>query len=136
MDLPVNSFQRLIGLPFSPLTQKLNYYITMNTYFEGGVDIEWFKDYCQLSDHVESAWVNFSKQIIFNDKVFRISELYYSEFQCEVISFLEDFEQKEFVIYFESMTKSKNNYFMKLIHNDQPSLNINSLNYSYKTYFN
>ena len=108
----------------------------MNTYFEGGVDIELFKDYCQLSDHVESAWVNFSKQIIFNDKVFRISELYYSEFQCEVILFLEDFEQKEFVIYFESMTKSKNNYFMKLIHNDQPSLNINSLNYSYKAYFN
>ena len=99
MDLPVNSFQRLIGLPFSPLTQKLNYCITMNIYFEGGVDIEWFKDYCQLSDHVESAWVNFSKQIIFNDKVFRISELYYSEFQCEVILFLEDFEQKEIVIY-------------------------------------
>ena len=34
------------------------------------------------------------------------------------------------------MTKSKKNYFMKLIHNDQPSLNINSLNYSYKAYFN
>ena len=60
----------------------------MNTYFEG-VDIEWFKDYCQLSDHVESAWVNFSKQIIFNDKV-----------------------------------------------SDQPRLKINSLNYSYKAYFN
>ena len=108
----------------------------MNTHFEGGVDIEWFKDYCQLSDHVESAWVNFSKQIIFNDKVFRISELYYSEFQCEVILFLEDFEQKEIVIYFELMTKSKINYFLKLIHNDQLSLNINSLNYSYKAYFN
>ena len=67
----------------------------MNTFFEGGVDIEWFKDYCQLSDHVESAWANFSKQIIFNDKIFRISELYYSEFQCEVILFLKDFEQKE-----------------------------------------
>ena len=97
----------------------------MNTYFEGGLKIEWFKDYCQLSVHVESAWVNFSKQIFFNDKEFRISELYYSEFQCEVILFLEEFEQKEFVIYFESMTKSKNNYFMKLIHNDQPSLNNN-----------
>ena len=107
----------------------------MNTYFEGGVDIEWFKDYCQLSDHVESAWVNFSKQIIFNDKTFRISELYYSEFQCKVILFLEDFEQKEIVIYFELM-KSKINYFLKLIHNDQQSLNINSLNYSYKAYFN
>ena len=67
----------------------------MNTYFEGGVDIEWFKDYCQLSDHVKSAWVNFSKQIIFNDKVFRISDLFYSESQCEVILFLEDFEQKK-----------------------------------------
>ena len=107
----------------------------MNTYFEGGVDIEWFKDYCQFSDHVESAWVNFSKQIIFNDKVFRISELYYSEFQCEVILFLEDFVQKN-VIYFELMTKSKINYFLKLIHNDQLSININSLNYSYKAYFN
>ena len=50
--------------------------------------------------------------------------------------FIEDFEQKEIIIYFESMTKSKNKYFMKLIHNDQPSLNINSLNYSYKAYFN
>ena len=107
----------------------------MNTYFEGGVDIEWFKDYCQLCDHVESAWVNFSKQIIFNDKVFRISELFCSEFQCEVILFLEDFEQKKIVIYFES-TKSKSIYFMKLIHNDQPSLNISSLKYSYKAYFN
>ena len=107
----------------------------MNTYFEGGVDIKWFKDYCQLSDHVESGWVNFSKQIMFNDKVFRISELYYSEFQCEVILVREDFEQKEIVIYFELMTKSKDNYFMKRIHNDQPSLIINSLNYSYKTYF-
>ena len=107
----------------------------MNTCFEGGVDIEWFKDYCQLSDHVESVWVNFSKQIIFNDRVFRISELYYSEFQCEVILFLEDFEQKEIVIYFELKTESKNIYFMKLIHNDQLSLNINSLNYSYKAYF-
>ena len=108
----------------------------MTTYFEGSVDIEWFKDYCQFSDHVESAWVNFSKQIIFNDKVFRISNLDFSEFQCEVILFLEDFEQKEIVIYFELRTKSKNNYFMNLIHNDQPSLNINSLNYSYKAYFN
>ena len=72
----------------------------MNTYFDGGVDIEWFKDYGQFSDHVESAWVNISKQIIFNDKTFRISELYYSEFQCEVILFLEDFEQKEIAIYF------------------------------------
>ena len=108
----------------------------MNTYFEGGVDIEWFRDYCQLSGHVESAWANFSKQIIFNDKVFRISELYYSEFQCEVILFLEDFEQKEIVIYFEMMTKGKINYFLKQIHNDQLSLNNNSLNYSYKAYFN
>ena len=107
----------------------------MNTYFEGGVDIEWFKDYCQTSDHVESAWVNFSKQSIFNDKVFRISELSYSEFQCIFILFLEDFEQKEIVIYFELMTKIKDNYFMMLIHNDQPSPNINSLNYSYKAYF-
>ena len=108
----------------------------MNTCFEGDVDIERFKDYCQLCDHVESACVNFSKPIVFNDKVFRITGLYCSEFQCEVFLFLEDFEQKEIVIYFESMTKSKNNYFMKLIHNDQPSLNINSLNYSYKAYFN
>ena len=107
----------------------------MNTYFEGRVDIECFKDYCRLSDHVKSAWVNFSKQIIFNDKVFRISELYYFEFQCEVILFLEDFEQKN-VIYFELMTKSKINYFLKPIHNDQLSLNIISLNYSYKAYFN
>ena len=34
------------------------------------------------------------------------------------------------------MTKSQNNYFMKLIHNDQPSLNIYFLNYRYKAHFN
>ena len=73
----------------------------MNTYFEGGVDIEWFKDYCQFSENVESAWINFSKQIIFNDKVHRISDLCFSEFQAEVILFFEDLEQKEL------MTKRK-----------------------------
>ena len=70
----------------------------MNTYFEGGLDIEWFNDYCQLTGHVESAWVNFSKQIIFNGKVFRIFELYYSEFQCEVILFFEDLEHKKLLL--------------------------------------
>ena len=60
----------------------------MNTYFEGGVSIEWFRDYCRLSEHVESAWINLSKQIFFNDIVNKISSLFYSEFQAEVILFL------------------------------------------------
>ena len=107
----------------------------MNTYFEGGVDIVWLRDYCQFSEHVESAWVNLSKQIIFNDKFHKISDLFYSEFQAEVILFLEDLEQKDIVIYFEFMTKSKINYSMKKVQNDQPSLNINSLNYNFKVYF-
>ena len=107
----------------------------MNTNFEGGVDIEWFGDYCQFSEHVESALINFSKQIIFNDKFYKISDLYYSEFQAEVILFLEILEQKDIVIYFELMTKSKINYFMKIIQNDQPSLTINSLNFNFKAYF-
>ena len=62
----------------------------MNIYFEGGVDIEWFRDYCHFSEHVESAWKNFSKQINFNDNFYKISDLYYSEFQAEVNLFLED----------------------------------------------
>ena len=43
----------------------------MNTYFEGGVDIEWFQDYCSLSEHAESTWIKLSKQIIFNKKFTR-----------------------------------------------------------------
>ena len=46
--------------------------------------------------------------------------------QCEIILLLEDL--KEIVIYYEMMTKSKINHFMKIIRNDQPSVNINSLN--------
>ena len=107
----------------------------MNPYFEGGVDIEWFRDYCQFSEHVESAWINFSKQIIFNDKLYKISGLYYSEYQAEVILFLEDLEQKDIVIYFELVKKSKICVFMKIIQNDQPSLNINSLIFNFKAYF-
>ena len=107
----------------------------MSTYFEGGADIEWFRDYCQFSEHVESAWINLSKQNIFNDKVHKTSELFFSECQAEVILFLEDLEQKDVVIYFELMTKSKINYFKKIIQIDQPSLNINSLNYNFKAYF-
>ena len=71
----------------------------MNTYFETGVDIEWFRDYCQFSAHVESDWINFSKQIIFNDKFYKISDLYNSDFQAEVTLFLEDLEQRDIVIY-------------------------------------
>ena len=107
----------------------------MNTYLEGGVDIEWFGDYCHFSKEVESAWINFSKQINFNDKVHKISDLYYSEIQAEVILFLEDSEQKNIVIYFELMTKGKINYFMKIIQNDQLSLNFFSLNYNFIAYF-
>ena len=84
----------------------------MNTYFEGGVDIEWFRDYCQLSEHSESARIKLSKQIIFNNKVYKVSNLYYSELQFEIILLLEDL--KEFVIYYEMMTKSKINHFMKI----------------------
>ena len=73
----------------------------------------------------------FSKQTIFKDKVNKISDLFYSEFQAEVLLFLEDLEQMDVVIYFELMTKSKINYFMKIIQNDQPSLNIISLNYNF-----
>ena len=54
----------------------------MNTYFEGGIDIEW---YCQFLEHVETAWINFSKQIIFNDKVHKVSDFSYSEFQADRI---------------------------------------------------
>ena len=107
----------------------------MNTYFEGGVDIEWFGDYCQFSENIESAWMNLSKQIIFNDKFYKISDLYYSVSQCEVILFLEDLEQKDIVICFELMTKCRNNHFMKKIQNNQRSLNLNSLNYSFKAHF-
>ena len=78
--------------------------------------------------------LTFLKKIILTDKVHKISDLYYSEFQAEVILFLEDLEQKDMVIYFELMTKSKINYFMKIIQNDQPSLNINSLNYNIIAY--
>ena len=107
----------------------------MNTYFEAGVSIEWFRDYCQFSEHVESAWINFSKQIIYNDKLHKISDLFYSEFQAEVILFLEDLEQKNIVIYFELMKESKTNHFMKIIQNGQPSVNINSINFNFKAYF-
>ena len=79
----------------------------MNTYFEGGIDIEWFRDYCQFLEHVETAWINFSKQIIFNDRVHKVSDFYYSKFQAGIILFLEDLEQKDTVIYFELMTKAK-----------------------------
>ena len=54
----------------------------------------------------------------------------------QTILILEDSEQEDIVIYFELMTKSKFHHFMKLIENDQKSLNINSLNYSYKADFN
>ena len=107
----------------------------MNTYFEGGVSIEWFRDYCQFSEHVESEWIKFSQQIIFSDKIHKISDLYYYEFQAEVILFLEDLEQNYYVIYFELMTKSKLNYFMTIIQNHRPCLNINSLNDNFKGYF-
>ena len=107
----------------------------MIKYFEGGVDIEWFRDYCQFSEHVEPEWIKFSEQIVFNNKVHKISDLYYSKFHAEVIRFLEDLEQKDIVIYIDLMTKSRINYFMKIIQNDQPSLNINSLNYIFIAYF-
>ena len=107
----------------------------MNTYFEGGVDIELFKDFGQVSENVESAWINLSEQIIFNDKDYRICILYYSEFQCEVILLFEDLEQKDIVIYFELMTKSKINHVIKIIQNDQQSLNMNSLNNNFKALF-
>ena len=98
----------------------------MNTYFEGGVDIEWFRDYCQFSEHSESARMRLSKQIIFNNKVCKVSKLNYSELQFEIILLLEDL--KEIVIYYEMMTKSKINHFMKIIQYDQLSVNINCLN--------
>ena len=100
----------------------------MNTYFEGGVEIEWFRDYCQLCEHIDSAWLNLYEQINLYNKVNRVSNLYYFEFQCEIIVFFEDLEQKDSVIYFEMMTKCKINHFMKIIQNNQPSFNINSLN--------
>ena len=68
-------------------------------------------DYCSLSEQIESAWINLSEQIVFNKEVYKISNLYYSEFQCEIIFFIEDSEQKDAVIYFEMMTQSKINYF-------------------------
>ena len=104
----------------------------MNTYFEGDPDIEWFRDYCRLSEHIESVWINSSKQINLNNKVYIVSNSYYSEFQCKIKIFLEDLEQKDIVIYFEMMTKRKINHFMKTIKNDQPSFNINSLNYNFE----
>ena len=86
----------------------------MNTFFEGDVDIGWFRDYCQLSEHVKSAWISLSKRVFFDKKNYKISDLYYSEFQGEVILFLENLEQKNIVFYFELMTKSKINHFMKI----------------------
>ena len=38
-------------------------------------------------------------------------------------------------IYFELKTKGKIIHFMKIIQNDQQSLNINSLNYGFKAHF-
>ena len=76
-----------------------------------------------------------SKRIIFITKVNKVSNLYYSEFQCETILFLENLEQRDIVIYNEIITKSKINHFLKIIQNDQPSFNIFSSNYIFKAYF-
>ena len=91
-------------------------------------------DYCSLSEQIESAWINQSEQIIFNKEVYKISNIYYSELQCERILFIEDSEQKDAVIYFEMMTQSKINYFKKTIQGNQESLNNIFLYYSYKAY--
>ena len=107
----------------------------MNTQFEGGFAIELLRDYCQLSEHIESALINLSKQVYFNNKVYKTPDLYYSEFQSEVIVFLEEFKQKQIVIYFELVTKSKINHFMKTIQSDQQNFKINSLNCSFKADF-
>ena len=107
----------------------------MNTYFEGGFNMEWFRDYRHFSERVGSPWINLCKQNIFDNKVYKTSDLFYSEFQCEVVLFLEDLERKDIVLFFDLMTKSKINHIMKIIQNDQQSLNLNSLNYSFTANF-
>ena len=99
----------------------------MNTYIEGGVDITWFRDYCQLSEHIESAQIILSSRL-FSTKFYKTSNLYYSEIQGEVILFLEVFKEEDIVIYFELVTKSKINHFIETIQSDQQSLKVNSLN--------
>ena len=88
-----------------------------------------------FSEHVESAWINLSKQVIFDNKIYKNFASYYSNFASEVILFLGNLEQKDIVIYFELMTKSKINHFMKIIQNDQQNLNIKPLNCSFKAHF-
>ena len=69
----------------------------MNTYSKRGVDIENFRDLSSIYDHIESAWINVYKQILFQNKADKISNIYYSEFQREVTLVLKDSEQNNIV---------------------------------------
>ena len=79
----------------------------MKTYFEGGVYIEWSRDYRLFSEFFESVWVKLAEQITFNNILRKIFNLDYTNFQCEN------------VIYFEMMTESKINHPIKTIQSDQ-----------------
>ena len=51
-----------------------------------------------LSEHNVSAWINLSKQNIFNKKVYEISNLDYSDFQYKIIYSLKTQDRKTLLL--------------------------------------